>query len=89
MKNITSGSSPAKETVNGLTNYQLAGAFTSVIIEWSEAATGEPWIPQGFELNTAADFTQPQGVLLTTGRGFTRITAVGSCDYSIQDISQR
>ena len=89
MDNITGGSSPAKYTVNGATNYQLGGTFTSAIIEWSEAATGTEWIPQGFEIDTPATFTTPQGVIVTTGTGYTRITAVGSCDFSIQDISQR
>ena len=89
MQNITGGSSAPKRTVNGSTNYQLGGTFTSVLIEWSEAETGTEWIPQAFELNTPADFTVPQGVLLTTGAGYTRITAVGSCDFSIQDISNR
>ena len=89
MDNITDGSSPAKPTVNGATCYQLGGTFTSVQIEWSEAATGTEWIPQASAPNEIADFTAPQGVILTTGTGYTRITAVGSCDFSIQDIAQR
>jgi hypothetical protein len=89
MQNITDGSSPAKYTVNGATCFQLGSTFSSAIIEWSEAETGTEWIPQGFEIDTPADFTQPQGVTLTIGTGYVRITAIGSCDFSIQDIRQR
>jgi len=89
MKNVTDAASAPKYTTNGATSFQLAGSFTGAVIEWSEQETGTEWIPQGFELNTPANFTVPQGVTLTIGTGYVRIVAAGSCDYSISDIRQR